>query len=262
MKKIIFINLILTMLLSGCMQPVDVNVDVLPDNPDISSIKVGLMSETGLFQTLPVTLEEINTEDKTITVYLKTFMSMERIWVSTRTEDGCQITPLGEAPELGTYGDYTSPRKYRVTAPSGNSAEWTISIMQDPNLPDISCLANLWTGADLACDDEPFPSYSPTIVTGEQLDGDCNKIKLTLNFWADGNAVIELELELGAFDESTFIGEVTLLKTVSFSSYGSNMTYEAGPAGTYNLNSLELNFDAAFSGYSGWDSYPLSFYKK
>lgn len=262
MKKILFINLIMTMLLAGCMQPVDVDVDVQPDKPEISSIEVGLMSEAGLFQTLPVTLEEINPEDKTITVHLKTFMSMERIWVSTRLESGCVITPLEGAPKLGTYGDYTSPRKYKVTAPSGDSAEWIISIMQDPNLPDISCLTNLWTGTDLACDDKPYPSYSPTTVIGEKIDDSCNKIKLTLDFWADGNAVIELELELGAFDESTFIGDVTLLKTVSFTSYGSAMTYEAGPAGTYSLNSLEINFDATFSGYGGRDSYPLSFYKK
>ncbi|TKG95332.1 hypothetical protein EYV94_07760 [Puteibacter caeruleilacunae] len=262
MNKLIYINLLAVVLLFGCMQPVDLEVDVLPDKSDIISLDVGLMGENGLFQSLPVTFEEIDAETRTITVHLKTFMSMESIWVSGRLENGCTIKPVGEAPAFGKYGDYTQPRKYIVTSPAGTEAEWTIEIMNDPNLPDISCIADLWTGAGVACKDEPSPGYSPTSVTAEKIEGSCNQIKFTINFWQDSNAIIELDVELGEFDENTFVGSVTLLNSVSFTSFGYNMAYEAGTAGTYSLNSLELNFDAAFSGYGSSGSYPLTFYKQ
>ncbi len=262
MKKIAYINLIILFLFTGCMTPVDVEVDLIPDTTDITSISVGLMGENGIFQPLTDTFKEIDKTNKSITVHLKTFMSMESIWVSTRLESGCSISSVDGAPSFGTYGDYTVPRKYRVTSSTGTSSEWTVTIMPDPNLPDISCLAGLWTGDGLVGKDVPYPSYSPATTTGEKIDGDCNKIKITYDFWQDGNGTVVLELELGEFDESTFKGSVTLLKSVSFSSYGYDMTYEAGPAGTYNLNTLELNFDAAFSGYGSSGSYPMTFYKE
>lgn len=260
MKKIAYLNIIVLLLFTGCMQPVDVEVEVLPNNPEIISINIGQMGGNGIFKSLPVSFEEIDTNSKTITVHLKTFMGMDNIWVSTRLEDGCTIAPLGDSPQLGKFGDYTEPRKYLVTSPSGATAEWEINIMNDPNLPDISCIADLWTGTGVKCLDVESPGYSPNSVSAEKINGECNKIKFTVNFWADNNAIIELEVELGELDESTFEGTVTLLKSVSFSSWGYNMAYEAGPAGTYNLNSLELIFDAAFSGY-GDSSYPLKFYK-
>ena len=244
--------------MSGCMQPVDIDVDVVPDNPYVTDVTVGVMNENGLFSAFNLSKNDIDTTNHTLTVWVKTFRSMEDIWVGVRLEAGCSITPLEGAPMLGKFGDFTSPRKYLVKAASGTSAEWTFDIQQDPNMPDISCLANFWTGDGLKCLDVTYPSYSPSSPEGIKVD--CNHITLKANFWNDSGAPMTLELELGEPDPSTFVGSVTLLNDVSFSSWGYDMKYTAGPAGSYDLNTFVLTFDAAFEGYGS--SYPLKFYKE
>ena len=47
----------------------------------------------------------------------------------------------------------------------------------------------------------------------------------------------------------TFTGEVTLLNDVTTTSYGYEMTFHQGPAGTYNATSNELHLSFEFSGY-------------
>jgi hypothetical protein len=58
-----------------------------------------------------------------------------------------------------------------------------------------------------------------------------------------------LELQLGDIDMDTFTGTVTLLNDVNVTSYGSDMTFHAGDAGTYNATSNELHLSMEFSGY-------------
>jgi hypothetical protein len=240
------------------MKPVEVDVEVIPDQPNIKSVTVGVMNTNGLFSAFPNSLEEIDVDNHTVKVYVRTFMSMENIWASVRLETGCKITPLDGAPSFGGFEDFSQPGKYRVTAASGASADWTISIEQDPEMPDISCLANFWSGDGVKCLDKTYPGYSPSTVTAEKVD--CNQVILTANFWDDAGAPMVLKLELGEPDASTFVGSVTLLEDVSFSSWGYDMTYKAGAAGSYDLNTFELTFDAVMEGYS--PSYPLVFYKE
>lgn len=245
-------------ILGACMQPMDVEVDQVPDQPDIKSVSVGVMNTNGLFNAFPNSLEEINTENKSAKVYVRTFMSMENIWAGVRLEQGCSIAPLEGAPEFGGFADFSQPVLYRVTAASGATADWTVSIEQDPAMPDISCLADFWSGDGVKCLDVTYPGYSPSTVMAEKVD--CNHVTLTANFWDDANAPMVLELELGEPDPSSFVGSVTLLKDVSFSSWGYDMVYKAGAAGSYDLNTFELTFDAVMEGYQ--PSYPLVFYKE
>ena len=246
------------LVLTGCMQSVDVDVDVIPDQPNFKSVSVGVMSTNGLFNAFPNSLEEIDVDNHTVKVYVRTFMSMEDIWASVRLEAGCTLTPLEGAPIFGGFGDFSQQGLYRVTAASGVTADWTVSIEQDPSMPDISCLANFWSGDDVKCLDVRSPGYSPSTVIAEKID--CNHVTLTANFWNDSGAPMVLELELGETDPTTFKGDVTLLNDVSFSSWGYNMKYSKGAAGSYDLNTFELTFDDAFEGYGS--SYPLKFYKE
>ncbi len=257
MKYISFISLFTVLLLSGCMNPEDIVVDVIPDQPNIEEITVGEMSTGGLLDAFTTTLNEINPADHTAKIYVKTYKPLSSIWVSVRLKAGCQISPLDGAPKFGSIGDFSKPGKYEVKAASGASAIWTVTIAQDPGMPDISCPANFWTGAGVKCLDIPFPEYSPSAVTTEKID--CNHIKMTIDFWQDSNAIITLDLLLGDPDQNTVKGSVTLLNDVSFSSWGSDMMYSKGPAGTYDLNTMELNFDPAFLGYQSMTSYPLTF---
>jgi len=259
MKYISIISLFTLLLLTGCMNSEDIVVNVIPDLPNIEEVTVGVMSNGGLLDAFTTTLNEINPTDHTAKINVKTYKPLSSIWVSVRLKAGCKISPLEGAPKFGTIGDFSKPVKYEVKAASGASAIWSVTIAQDPNMPDISCPSNFWVGTGVKCSDIPFPSYSPSNVTTEKID--CKHLKITIDFWQDSNAIITLDLQLGDPDPNTVMGSVTLLNDVSFSSWGSEMMYSKGPAGTYNLNTMELNFDPAFLGYQSMTSYPLTFSK-
>jgi len=259
MKYISIISLFAVLLFTGCMKSEDIIVNIIPDQPTIEEVTAGIMSNGGLLDAFTTTLNEINSTNHTAKIYVKTYKPLSRIWVSVRLKAGCQIIPLDGAPKFGAIGDFSKPGKYEVKAASGASAIWTVTIAQEPSMPDISCPANFWTGTGVKCLDVPFPSYSPSTVTTVKLD--CNHIKITIDFWQDPNAVITLDLQLGDPDQNTVKGSVTLLNDVRFSSWGSDMMYSKGLAGTYDLNTMELNFDPAFLGYQSRTSYPLTFSK-
>ncbi len=259
MKYISIISLFSILLLTGCMKSEDIVVDVIPDLPNIMEVTAGVMSNGGLLDVFPTTMNEINSTDHTAKIYVKTYKPLSNIWVSVRLESGCQVNPLEGAPKFGSIGDFSKPGKYEVKAASGASAIWTVTIAQEPGMPDISCPSDFWSGTGVNCLDIPFPDYSPSTVIAEKID--CNHIKITIDFWQDQNAIITLDLQLGDPDLNTVQGSVTLLNDVSFSSWGSDMSYSKGPAGTYDLNTMELNFDPAFLGYESLTSYPFTFSK-
>ena len=259
MKYISIISLFTVLFLTGCMNSEDIVVNIIPDLPNIEEVTAGVMSNGGLLDAFNTTLNEINPTDHTAKIYVKTYKPLSSIWASVRLETGCKITPLEGAPKFGTIGDFSKPGKYEVKAASGASAIWSAIIAQDPAMPDISCPSNFWAGTGVKCLDIPFPDYSPSKVITEKID--CKHLKITIDFWQDPNAIITLDLLLGDPDPNTVKGSVTLLNDVSFSSWGSDMMYSKGPAGTYDLNTMELNFDPAFLGYQSLTSYALTFSK-
>lgn len=250
MKKIYYIALSALLFGSSCVPNFD-ETGELPDDPSILEILPG--NENGK-------IAQENAIDS------DTFI--DTVWVKDRTADfshvylngnfgaGCKVEPLDNSPKFGEYGDFSSPVKYRVTAPTGKSADWTVIL--DYYTPPVGCLADRWVGA-VTCTDGIWASYSPASCMGEKIAGDCQKLKLSFDFWADATAPVVLELELGDIDFDTFMGEVTLVKDVNFTSYGSDMTFHAGSAGTYNATANILNLSLKFSGYDiGSEYYPFT----
>jgi len=251
MKKIHFTILSLLLLAVSCVPSFD-EVSELPDDPSILEMLVG--NENGK-------IAQENT--------INNDMKVDTIWVKDRTADfskvylqgnfapGCTVEPLEGAPKLGTYGDFSSAKKYRVTAPTGNSADWTVVL--DYYVPPVGCLADRWAG-EVSCTDGIWPSYSPATCTGVKMNDDCQKLEISFDFWADAGAPVVLELELGDIDFDTFMGDVTLVNDVNFTSYGADMTFHAGPAGTYNATANILELNLKFSGYDigGGEYYPFT----
>lgn len=239
MKKI-FNFLLVVVFLASCVPTFD-EVGELPDNPEIIAILVGnengkIPQENAIHAGLMV--DTVWVKDKSA--------DFSNVYLNGNFATGCVVEPLEGAPKFGVYGDFSTPQKYRVTAPSGNSADWTVVL--DYYVPPVGCLADRWVG-EVSCTDEIYPSYSPATCTGEKVGDDCQRINITFNFWADAAAPMTLELQLGDIDMDTFTGTVTLLNDVNVTSYGADMTFSAGEVGTYNATSNELHLSIGFSGY-------------
>ncbi len=237
LKNILSVFLLLT---AGCI-PDFKEVGELPDDPGIKEILVGnengkIAQENAIYP--EALIDTVWVKDKTV--------DFSNVYLQGNLKAGCTIAPLNGAPAFGTYGDFSSPHQYRVTAPSGNSADWTVVL--DYYVPPIGCLADRWTG-DLNCADLIYPDYSPAACSGEKINDDCHRIDITFNFWDDSGAEVVFELELGEINTDTFKGDVTLLNDVSATSWGADMTFHSGPAGTYNATSNELLLSFEFSGY-------------
>ncbi len=251
MKKINYTVLGVLLLAVSCVPSFD-EVSVLPDDPGVLEILVG-NANGKLAQE-----NAIDNEQKIDTVWVKDRSAdFSNVYLQGNFAPGCVVEPLDGAPKLGTYGDFSIPKKYRVTAPSGNSADWTIIL--DIYTPPVGCLADRWTGA-VTCTDGIWASYSPASCVGVKTDNDCSKLKLSFDFWADASAPVVLELEFGEIDFDTFTGDISLINDVNFTSYGADMTFHAGPAGTYNASSNVLNLNLKFSGYDigGGEYYPFT----
>ena len=116
-------------------------------------------------------------------------------------------------------------------------------------------MADLWVG-DLDCADQVWESYKPTYCTGEKMNDDCSLIKITFDFWGYGTASeVVLELQFESFDTETYMGNLTLLKDATTTAEGADITFHAGPAGTYKILTKELYLDMAWSGYDATASY-------
>jgi len=240
MKYIISLFTLAVILVVSCV-PTFEPVGELPDNPGIKEVLVG--NENG-------NIPQINAiyADRALdTVFVKDkSVDFSNIYMQVNLEAGCIVKPLQGAPSFGSYGDFSVPGKYRVTAPSGKTADWTIIL--DYYIPPIGCLADRWVG-DVTCNDEVYPSYSPKTCLGEKMNNDCHMVKLTFAFWDDPGSVAVMELQLGEINMDTFKGDITLLNDVNVTYYGSDITFHKGYAGTYNATASELNLSFEFTGY-------------
>ncbi|MFV0505344.1 MAG: DUF5018-related domain-containing protein [Bacteroidales bacterium] len=56
-------------------------------------------------------------------------VKLTNIVVYMNISTAATIKPLGDSPELGTLGDFSSPRKYRITAADGVTCrDWVVAI--------------------------------------------------------------------------------------------------------------------------------------
>ncbi len=93
----------------------------LADVPGITGVNAG--NENG---NIPAT-SIIDSEAYMVTVFVEDeTVDFSKIYLGVSLEHGCKIGPLEGGPPCGTYGDFSTQRKYRVTAPSGKTADWTI----------------------------------------------------------------------------------------------------------------------------------------
>ena len=247
MKQILNYLLLLILTVPGCVPTFD-ETGELPDNPGIREVLVG--NENGKLPHENSIYPEIFTD----TVWIKDKSAdFKHVYLQGNLRAGCKIEPLEGAPKFGVYGDFSIPRKYRVIAPTGKSADWTIVL--DYYVPPVGCLSDRWVG-NLQCIDGIWESYSPSFCTGVKLSDDCQRLKITFDFWADSGAIAELEFQLGEIDIDTFTGSLTLVNDVTVTSWGATMTFHHGPAGTYNAIANELYLEIEFSGYEiGGDKY-------
>lgn len=241
MRNIIKIALVALMIISACVPKFDDDFEY-SDHAEITRLIVG--NKEGIIATEMVRFAGQNLDS----VLLKDRSAdLTKIFLRGTIARGVVIEPLEGSPKFGTYGDFSQPRKYKITAPSGRSVEWTYAF--GFYIPPVGCLADRWAG-NVSCRDGIWPSYSPAKCVGEKIDGDCQRVKLTFNFWDDSGEKTVLLLQLGDIDYDTFRGSITLVEDVTVTSYGSAMTFHKGPAGFYNATANTLNLDINFSGYN------------
>ena len=55
-------------------------------------------------------------------------VSINKLWGYVNISTAAKIEPIEGAPKLGTPGDWSVPRKYKVTAADGTEKIWTITV--------------------------------------------------------------------------------------------------------------------------------------
>jgi len=96
------------------------------DVPAITSVIAG--NENGIIDQVNAIYPEVFVD----TVFIQDASAdFSNMYIRVSLEAGCKIEPIEGAPKCGTYGDFSTPLKYRVTAPSGNSADWTITLYKN-----------------------------------------------------------------------------------------------------------------------------------
>jgi len=221
----------------------------LADVPGILAVNVG--NEGGNIQQFNV----IYAEQYLDTVFIKDLAAdYTKMFISTSLESGCKIEPIEGSPACGTYGDFSAPTKYRVTAPSGNTADWTIVMAE--YVEPIGCLADKWTGELYNPDQGWGPDYDPQLTVGVKQNNDCSLLNITFDLWGYGeSANVTFKLKLEAIDMDTKIGNVTLLEDAFVTAEGADITFHAGVAGIYNAATEELLLEVKWSGYNSSEFY-------
>ncbi|NWJ51686.1 MAG: hypothetical protein HXX14_12575 [Bacteroidetes bacterium] len=127
MKYLALFSVCLFFVFASCMKEESTNITVVPNKPFIKSVTLAKMSTTGLIQGSISQTNQNDTTSFTNTVIVndKT-IDLTNIWASANLETGCTIEPLEGATEFGKYGNFSKSNKYKVTAPSGRSATWTV----------------------------------------------------------------------------------------------------------------------------------------
>ena len=103
---------------------------------------IKLKKDTGAATDSVIATISIPAPDPTIS-----FSSAERSKISLRSlvcylnvSTAATVAPVGDAPRLGTIGDYSVPREYMITAADGTSNKWTVKVNPLP-------LINQWEGS-------------------------------------------------------------------------------------------------------------------
>lgn len=55
-------------------------------------------------------------------------VSVTKLWGYVNVSTAAKVEPVESSPKLGTPGDWSSPRKYKVIAANGDAKIWTITV--------------------------------------------------------------------------------------------------------------------------------------
>lgn len=66
--------------------------------------------------------------DNSFTDAIRAQVSLSNIVGKVNLSTAASISPIDNSPALGVPGDFSTPRKYRVTAANGSSKTWTITV--------------------------------------------------------------------------------------------------------------------------------------
>ena len=117
--------ILVLLFVASCEPKFDVDSDPA-DDPSILSVSAG--NEDGNF------LQEnvLYPEEYLDTVYiLDSLVDYSNIYIHVGLEKGCFIEAIEGSTPCGTFGDFSTPAKYKVTAPSGKTADWTVVVEYD-----------------------------------------------------------------------------------------------------------------------------------
>lgn len=151
MKKYLslFIMSLMTVLFSSCLESNLEELETYSGN-EITSIQ-GVYYRYFSTETIPASGEQVvlqtsltisdtqqdaeaGTMDFTVTLPTdfpeseKGNISSSELVVVVNLSAAAVIEPIGDAPALGTPGDWSKPNQYRVTAADGNEKVWTLSM--------------------------------------------------------------------------------------------------------------------------------------
>ncbi len=254
MKNIYSLLIVCIILTFSC--EIKYDVDIPADVPVILSTQVG-----NLGGTVP-SFDAIHADMFLDTIYVKDpSADFSNLYIGAKLESGCIIEPLDGAPTMGHYGNFTAPTKYRVTAPSGKTADWTIVL--EEYVEPIGCLADKWSGELNNPDQGWGEGYHPTLTIGQKVDDDCSLLNVTFDLWGYGSSTnVTFKMKLETIDMDTRIGNVTLLEDAMVTAEGADITFHEGAVGTYNAISEELLLDVPWSGYDASASYTFIITKK
>ena len=119
--KHIYSILIAVVLFAVSCEPVFEEGPDIPDNPYILSIAPG--NDNGSI----AVINAVDTINYTDSVFVKDkTVTFSQMYINASLASGCKIEAIDGSTPCGSYGDFSSPNKYRVTAPSGKTADWTV----------------------------------------------------------------------------------------------------------------------------------------
>ncbi|MDY3090391.1 MAG: hypothetical protein SOW66_04670 [Porphyromonas sp.] len=150
MKKIINILalVIVALVATSCLKS---NLEPLPNAQDadilsvhgvafrwIADVKDPASGENKVLQASLTQKSTIDKEQATVTINASiprgfpadqlAAVEASKLVVTVNLPTACRATPLDGAPALGLSGDWTQPRKYKLTAADGTEKVWTITL--------------------------------------------------------------------------------------------------------------------------------------
>ena len=135
-------------------------------------------------------------------------VTLSHIWAYVTIPDAATIVPVGNAPKLGTSGDYSSPTSYKVSAANGESKVYVLIVKPLPKV-------NKWEGLYHSTGyfdhptsprtielDKYFSSVDNNTITGDHSDLGSSGYTITIKINTDNSCIVS------QYASGTLIGEM------------------------------------------------------